>query len=176
MLRRSVILVGLPGSGKSSVGRAVANRMGAKFVDLDLEIESKTGSTVAQLFANQGEAAFRKLEYETTAELAAGSPAVWAPGGGWAAIPGVLALVRPDACIIHLAVSPRGALARLRQHASIRPLLRVLEPEAELNRLRQERAAAYAAADFVVDTESTDIEHVVDQVEQLARAWNREGD
>lgn len=170
MLRRSMILVGLPGAGKSSVGRAAAAELGVPFLDLDRELESRTGRTVAELFATHGESEFRKMEYELTVELAKAPPAVWAPGGGWVTVPGALALVMAHACIIHLVVSPVGALARLRDDATIRPLLAGDHPEQVLDRLWQERSGAYAEADHVVDTEHLDFQRVVDRVVELARA------
>jgi shikimate kinase len=169
MLRRTLILVGLPGAGKSSVGRAAAEALGVPFVDLDREIESRTGRSVSQLFAEQGESEFRKLEHQLTLELMKAPAAVWAPGGGWVTVPGVLASVRPYACIIHLAVSPAEALARLRNDATIRPLLAGDHPEQVLDRLWQERCDAYASADHIVDTERLDFQRVVDRVVSLAR-------
>ncbi len=167
-LHRPVILVGLPGAGKSTVGRSVADRLGCGFVDFDVALMARTGQTIPQLFASQGEAAFRKLEYELTSELVSGPPMIWAPGGGWIVIPGVVALVRPPACIIHLTVSAEGALARLRQDASIRPLLAGNDPQAALDRLWRDRASHYAQADWTVDTERIGFEQVVDRVAALA--------
>ncbi len=167
-LLRSLILVGLPGAGKSSVGRLVANRLGVGFVDFDLALSAQTGRSVAQLFAEQGEAAFRKLEYQLTADLIDRAPSVWAPGGGWVGVTGVLALVRRRACMIHLKVSTTEALARLRQDASIRPLLVGDEPGVVLDRLWSAREALYAQADWMVDTEGVTIEQVVDRVCELA--------
>lgn len=170
MLRRSVVLVGLPGAGKSSVGRAVADSLGVPFVDFDVELSRRTGRTVPELFAAPGEAAFRNLEYELTAELASGPPAILAPGGGWVTAGGALALARTFATIIHLAVSPAEALARVRLDASIRPLLAGEHPDRVLARLWQERGAAYASADHVVDTEDHDFQRVVERVLELARS------
>lgn len=167
-LDRPVILVGLPGAGKSTVGRAVADRLGCGFVDFDAELMTRTGHSIPQLFASQGEAAFRKLEYQLTSELVSSPPMIWAPGGGWIAIPGVVALVRPPACIIHLTVSAVGALARLRRDATIRPLLAGDDPQVALDRLWDERASSYAQADWTVDTERLDFEQVVDRVADLA--------
>ncbi len=169
MLRRSVILVGLPGAGKSSVGQAAAAELGVPFVDFDRELESRSGRTVAQLFAEYGQSTFRKMEYDLTTELVGASPAVWAPGGGWVTAPGAMALVRPHACIIHLVVSPTQALARLRYDATIRPLLTVGDPARVLHRLWQERCDAYDSADHAVDTERLDFQRVVDRVLELAR-------
>ncbi len=168
MLRRHLILVGLPGAGKSSVGRAAAAQLGVPFEDLDLRIESRTGMSIPQLFADHGEAYFRKQEYEVTRELLSSPPRVWAPGGGWVTVPGVLALVGTRACIIHLRVSAAQALARLQSDATIRPLLGTIEPERVLDRLWRERSSAYATAHAVVDTDDTDLQTVVDRVCALA--------
>ncbi len=163
-----LILVGLPGAGKSTVGRAVAKKLGCGFVDFDVRLAERSGSSIPQLFAEQGVEAFRKREYDLTLELCSEPPMVWSPGGGWATIPGILALVRPSACIIHLLVSADGALARLRQDASIRPLLSGDDPQAVLDRLWRERADRYAEADFVVETNGVTVEHVVQRVLELA--------
>lgn len=169
-MKRSLAFVGLPGAGKSTVGRAVSTRLGVAFRDLDRLLEARSGLTVPQLFAQQGEAAFRKMESELTAELLDEPPAVWAPGGGWLTAPGVLAQVMGRVSMIHLAVTPRGALARLRQDASIRPLLLGELPESVLNRLWSERAPLYARSDLVLDTELLDFQQVVDQACALAQA------
>ena len=76
-----LVLVGLPGSGKSTVGRAVAKRLSRPFLDFDAELERRAGISVARIFAERGEAAFRGLEYSLTQELAAAPPMVLAPGG-----------------------------------------------------------------------------------------------
>ncbi len=163
-----LILVGLPGSGKSTVGRAVAEKLGCGFVDFDVELARQTGLTVPQLFAQKGVDAFRQLEHQLTLELREKTPMVWSPGGGWATIPGILALVRPKACIIHLSVSADAALARLQQDASIRPLLAGADPQSVLERLLRERADRYAEADYVIDTTGQSIEQVVERVLELA--------
>lgn len=162
--------MGLPGAGKSTVGRAVATRLGVAFLDLDRLLEARSGLTVPQLFAQQGESVFRNMESELTTELLAASPAVWAPGGGWLTAPGVLAQVTGRISMIHLAVTPRAALARLRQDASIRPLLLGEDPEGVLNRLWSERAPLYARSDLVLDTELLDFQQVVDQACAFAQA------
>jgi len=162
--------VGLPGAGKSTVGRAVAGRLGRPFVDFDTELSSRSGLTVAQLFAQQAESAFRKMEYELTLELVRQPAAVWAPGGGWLTAPGVLAQVAGHISMIHLAVSPVLALARLQQDASIRPLLLGDDPEGTMNRLWSERAPLYARADLVLDTELLDFQQVVNQACAFAQA------
>lgn len=169
-MNRSLAFVGLPGAGKSTVGRAVADRLGVAFRDLDRLLEARTGLSVPQLFEQQGEATFREMEYRLTAELLAEAPAIWAPGGGWVTAPGVLAHVTGRISMIHLAVTPPLALARLRQDASIRPLLLGTDPEGILNRLWSERAPLYARSDLVLDTELLDFQQVVDQACAFAQA------
>jgi shikimate kinase len=168
-----LILVGLPGAGKSTVGAAVAERLGVPFHDFDVALARSSGLSVPQLFAEQGESAFRNMETELTRTLLAAPPGVWAPGGGWVTAPGVLALVAGVSCMIHLQVSVAGALARLRSDASIRPLLAVPAPSATLDRLWQERARLYATAAFQVDTENAAFEQVVDRVCEIARTAHR---
>lgn len=169
-MERPLAFVGLPGAGKSTVGRAVATRLGVTFLDLDRLLETRSGLTVPQLFAQQGEAAFRKMECEITIELLSAPAAVWAPGGGWLTAPGVLAQVAGRISMIHLAVTPRVALARLQQDASIRPLLLGDDPEGVLNRLWSERAPLYARSDLVLDTELLDFQQVVDLACAFAQA------
>ena len=116
-----IVLVGLPGAGKSTIGRLLAGRLRRPFVDFDVELRRREGLSVVELFALRGEAAFRKLEVALTVELAQTSPSVFAPGGGWITNSGVLALVRPPGSIIHLRVSPAGALKRLGSARASRP-------------------------------------------------------
>jgi shikimate kinase len=169
-VNRSLAFVGLPGAGKSTVGRAVASRLGVAFHDLDRLLEARSGLTIPQLFAQQGESGFRNMEYGLTVELLEQRPAVWAPGGGWLTAPGVLAHVAGRISMIHLLVSPRAALARVRQDASIRPLLLGADPEGTLNRLWSERATLYGRSDLVLDTELLDFQQVVDQACAFAQA------
>jgi shikimate kinase len=173
MLARPLVFVGLPGAGKSTVGRAVAERLGCAFLDLDRLLEVRSGLSMPQLFAEQGVDAFRQMERELTDELLAAPPAVWAPGGGWVTAPGVLARVRDKVSMIHLGVSPAAALARLRQDASIRPLLAGADPEGVLDRLFRERSPLYAVADLTLDTEVLDFQQVVDLACAFAQAEAR---
>ena len=164
-----LVLVGLPGAGKSTVGRAVARKLQRPFVDFDIELERRERQTVRQLFAERGEPAFRALEVSLTRELAGMQPSVFAPGGGWITNPGVVELIRPPGRIIHLKVSPAGALKRLGSARASRPLLMESDPAAVLDRLWASREALYAMADGEVDTEVVDFKRVADKVVLLAR-------
>lgn len=163
-----LILVGLPGSGKTTVGQAVAERTGRTFLDIDQEIERREGRSIAQIFGEKGEGYFRKKERDITEELTYFGNMIIAPGGGWAGDPEVISIVRPPAKLIYLRVTPETALKRLGPTRTMRPLLSRPDPLAELKRLLEARKAAYESADHVVSTELYDLQRVIDKVTELA--------
>ena len=165
---RHLVLIGPPGVGKSTVGRLVAERLALPFLDFDEEVERRERRTVAAIFRDAGEPHFRALEAALTAELASAPPHVLAPGGGWAAQPGLVALLRPVGCIIHLTATPRTLARRLGPEAAARPLLAGGDLVARLEALLHRRAPAYGVADHVVDTELLDLQGVVRAVAVLA--------
>lgn len=165
-----LILVGLPGAGKSTVGRRVARQLGRTFVDFDREIERRAGLPIARIFEELGEPRFRELELELTRELAVTPPAVLAPGGGWITVPGAVALLRPPGRMIYLRVRPDVALLRMGRRRALRPLLQTENPRAELARLLRAREPAYLTADHVVDVDRLGIKRVIALVSSLADA------
>src|SRR5438552_8071706 len=104
--RRHVLLVGLPGAGKTSAGGVAAGRLGARFVDFDALIEARAGKSVASIFAEDGESAFRALESSVGAEQLALSPAVLAPGGGYMQMEGQRRHALALSYAIYLRTSP----------------------------------------------------------------------
>ncbi len=163
-----VVLVGLPGAGKSTVGRAVSKQLARPFLDFDIEIARRTGFCVAELFATRGEAEFRKLEVDVTKELAFSSGMVLAPGGGWITNPGVVDLLRPPGRVVYLRISPAEALRRLARARVARPLLLGPDPAGSMEQLWQTRAPLYAQADFEIDVEVNDSQRVIDLIVSLA--------
>jgi shikimate kinase len=164
-----IVLVGLPGAGKSTVGRLSAASLGWDFVDLDAAIVWAAGGRgIAALFAAEGEAGFRMREREATRALVGRRRVVVAPGGGWITNAGCVDLLRPPARIVHLRVGVPAALARLRGSAEVRPLLAGPDPAGTLEELHRRRQAAYATADVELDTEVMDLQAVVDSVVRLA--------
>ena len=163
-----VILVGLPGAGKSTVGRGVAERLGRGFLDFDLEIERREGKTVAEIFGEKGEGYFREQERVLTEELRLMGNMILAPGGGWVTNEGVVRLLRPPGQIVYLRVRPETALARLGSERSTRPLLMRPDPLGELRRLFDARRAAYERADHVLEAELYDVEEVIKRVAAIA--------
>jgi shikimate kinase len=162
------VLVGLPGSGKSTVGRAVAERLSRTFLDFDQEIERRQGKTIAEIFGEKGEGHFRELERALTEELRLAGNMVLAPGGGWVTNPEVIALLRPPAKLVYLRVRPETALKRLGSERSTRPLLMRPDPLGELRRLLDARKKAYESADHVIEAELLDVEEVIKRVSSLA--------
>lgn len=153
------------------MGERLASHLGVPFVDLDREIEREAGQSVAEIFARDGEGGFRALEREATRRLALAPSGVVSPGGGWITQPDVVSLLRPPARIVHLRVSPATALARMGNEVGLRPLLRGSDPLAQLARLERERAAAYATADAVLDTETLALQELVSRAAELATSW-----
>lgn len=166
--RPHLILVGLPGVGKSTVGAAVAERLGRTFLDFDLEIERREGQTISQIFGEKGEGYFRQLEESLTEELRAFGNMILAPGGGWVTQAAVVALIRPPARMIYLRVRPETALKRLGANRASRPLLMRPDPIGELRRLFEQRRRAYETSDEMIDTELLDAKGVIDRVARLA--------
>ena len=168
-----VVLVGLPGAGKSTVGPLVAERLGRGFVDLDAELERRAGRSVAAQFARDGEPAFRAGEAGLSAELAAAEPAVLAPGGGWAANAAARAALAGRGVVVYLRVTPEAAYQRVMHGLLLRPLLaQAGDALATLRALQEGRAAAYASADVTVDADGAP-EAVAERVVAALRA--REG-
>lgn len=163
-----VFLIGLPGAGKSTIGKAVATKLLLPFVDLDRDIESDAGKSINRIFAEDGEAAFRQLEAEATARIPR-TPAIVAPGAGWITNEAIRVLVPRPGPTIYLRVEPRTAALRLGKEAADRPLL-AGDPVKELERLLSARSELYESADASSDTEQYPFEQVVQRTAELASA------
>ena len=163
-----LILVGLPGSGKTVAGEALAQRLQRSFLDFDREIERREGASIAEIFAMRGEPYFRQQEIAITLELRQCGNMIVAPGGGWVTNKGVVEIIRPPARLVYIKVKPETALARLGAQRAARPLLSRPDPLGELRRLLTEREQLYAQADHVISAEVLDVKRVVEKLVELA--------
>lgn len=169
--RRHMVLVGLPGAGKTVTGRAAAMLLKTRFTDLDQRIEQRTGQSIAAIFSTRGESGFRELERAAMHEALAIEPHVIAAGGGWAAEPGNLETAIGSAVVVWLEVSPDVAAQRL-QHsgtAGTRPLLAGAE-RARLQDLLVAREPFYRRAALALNTDCQHPGEVAQAVAALARA------
>jgi len=162
-LDRSIVLVGMMGAGKTSIGRRLARALGWPFKDADAAIELAAGTTIANIFAEIGEAAFRAKERQVIARLLRGERAVLALGGGAFMDPETRALVREMGRSVWLRAD-LDALVRRTARPGKRPLLAEGDPRATLARLLEQRAPVYAQADLVIDSGRGPIGAVVAQL------------
>jgi shikimate kinase len=165
---RSIVLVGMMGAGKSSIGRRLASELSLPFVDADGEIEAAAGMTISEIFETHGEPYFRSGEARVIARLLEGGPQVLASGGGAFINPQTRALIGARGVSVWLKADLDVLMRRIRRRSD-RPLLKTDDPEQTLQRLIEERYPIYAEADVTVY--SRDVSHesiVADIVAALA--------
>jgi shikimate kinase len=167
----NLYLVGFMGTGKTTVGRTVAQRIGFKCSDSDHEIERVAGKTIAEIFAQDGEAAFRKLERDYIESGHADRRLVIACGGGLVVQPGMLESLGRKGVIVCLHASIETIIARTTRYGRTRPLLDVEDPDARARALYAEREATYRQAGTVILTDSRPLGEVAAHV---VRVWRRE--
>jgi shikimate kinase len=168
------VLIGFMGAGKSSVGKRLANRLGAGFVDLDERIEGAAGMAVGEIFASRGEAAFREMERRAVREAVSVPGRVVSAGGGAFVDTENRRLLKGYAPVFLLEVSPETVLARLSGDAA-RPLLAGPDREHRIRELLRERAPSYAEADHAVRTDGRTVEQVADEIMALLERREKEG-
>ena len=163
-LPRTVVLVGLMGAGKSAIGRRLANKLGLPFVDADTEIEAAAGCTIEEIFARDGEAAFRSGERKIIARLLTERPVhILATGGGAFMDPETRALIRERGISVWLRAELEILLARTARRTH-RPLLKKGDPGEILSRLMEQRYPVYAEAELTVESDENPPEHTVERV------------
>ena len=150
--RGNLYLVGLPGAGKSTLGRQIARRLAKRFVDCDHELEARTGVPIPTIFEIEGEAAFREREVQTLVELAVMENVVLSTGGGVVLRAENRALLKTSGTVLYLHVDPSMLFERVR-HARHRPLLQGGDTRTRLDELYAQRDAYYReVADHVIDS------------------------
>ena len=159
-----ISLVGMPGGGKSTVGRHLARQLHLRFFDSDAEIESRIGCPIRVFFEREGEARFRDVEQEVVASLVTQSEAVIATGGGTVLRDANRTALRRGATVVYLRSTPEELFRRLR-HDTHRPLLQVADPMRKLRDLHAERDPLYrATAHFVIETGRPSVHTLVNMV------------
>jgi shikimate kinase len=164
-----LVLVGMMGAGKTSVGKVCAQRLKREFVDTDQLVESRAGSTVAEIFSTQGEPAFRALERDAVAvACSAPEPAVIACGGGVVLDATNREALRAAGCVVWLRADAGALGDRVRRSSNVRPLIATdgaVSATAMLEQIAADRAAHYdEVADLRVDTDGHSVAEVADRV------------
>ncbi len=162
----NLVLVGFMASGKTSVGRRVARRLGYRFIDTDRFIESELGCTIAELFASKGEAHFRALEARLAQRLSALSNTVIATGGGMPIAPDNFDALRKAGIVVFLNAAVEEILQRLERDTR-RPKVQGGDLREKVLALHGERLPAYSRADVVVDTQGKTVNRVAGDVIRL---------
>jgi len=160
---RSIVLVGMMGSGKSSIGRRLAARLAVPFVDADSEIEQAAGMTIAEIFERHGEPYFRAGEARVIARLLEHGPQVLATGGGSFMNADTRALIRLKGVSVWLKAELDVLMKRIKRRGD-RPLLKTDDPAATLTALIAERYPVYAEADLTVASRDVPHESIVEEI------------
>ena len=159
----NIALIGFMGAGKTTVGRLVAEQLHFDYLDTDEMIQSRTGRSITDIFTQTGEPAFRELERQVVAELAARERLVLATGGGLPAGAGNLASLKTHALVVCLWASPEKIWERVRFQTH-RPLLHDPDPQKKIRELLSAREPFYKQADVLVNTDTRSVREVAMQV------------
>jgi shikimate kinase len=159
---RSVVLVGMMGAGKSTIGRRLSSRLGMPFLDADAEIEAAAGMSIPDIFESRGEPDFRDGEVRVIARLLDSGPAVLATGGGALMRKETRDRIREQAVSIWLKADAEVVMRRVKRRTD-RPLLQTADPESTVERLIKEREPLYQQADLTVWSRDVPHEKIVDE-------------
>src|SRR5215510_6771720 len=167
--KRSVVLVGMMGAGKSTIGRRLAARLRLPFLDADTEIETAAGMTIPEIFERHGEPHFRDGEARVIARLLEGGPIVLATGGGAFMREETRRRIAAKAVSIWLKADPDVIMRRVRRRAD-RPLLQTADPEGTVTRLLTEREPIYRNADLTIASRDVPHDKIVEECLETLRA------
>lgn len=167
--QKHLFLIGFMGSGKSTVGKLLAERLGLPFLDSDKVIEEQTGKTINELFSQDGEAAFRSHELNFLAGLKSAAPAVVAVGGGLPTLDSALEQMHEIGLVIYLNTSLLTLIKRLKEEKALRPLLKDLS-DAEFHpfveALLSERVGFYKQAQLIMPNERNSPVELVEKLQK----------
>ena len=168
--KRLIVLVGMMGAGKSTVGRRLAGRLGLRFVDADTEIETAASMTIPEIFESRGEDYFRNGEARVIARLLDGGPAVLATGGGAFMREETRRRIQEKAISLWLKADADVIMRRVRRRAD-RPLLQTADPEGTIVRLLVEREPVYQLADLTICSRDVPHDRVVEDCMEALQAF-----
>lgn len=174
-MQKHIFLIGFMGSGKSTVGALLAERLNLPFLDSDKEIEKKAGKSIAGIFSKDGEAAFREMEMNFLQELKSIEPSVVAVGGGLPTLENALPLMHEMGLVIYLNTSLLTLIKRLREEKEQRPLLRELsdsEFHPFVEALLSERVHFYKQAKLIMPNERNSPNELVLKLEKELNKLN----
>ncbi len=164
-MKTNIALIGFMGTGKSAVGKALAEKLGHKFVEMDLLIEEMAGKPIPDIFEQDGEISFRELEIEVTRKVAQGNRQVIACGGGMVLNKINVDRLRETSRMVYLKASPRKILERTSADTNERPLLDVPDPAQRIGELLDFRRPFYErSADITINTSRLSIDKVADVI------------
>lgn len=171
--RGNLFLVGMPGSGKSTLGRLLAKRLEKQFYDTDAELERRLGVTIPVIFELEGEPGFRERESTIICEFAACANVILATGGGAILLPPNRTALKQNGTVLYLHATPDTLWERTRR-SKHRPLLQAADPQARLNELYAFRDPIYReVADLVVESDSEQVVKLAQRLEQELRSASR---
>lgn len=162
-MEKNIVLIGYMGTGKSSVGKYLAQRLGKQFVELDEEIIKRAGKSIPTIFAEDGETAFRKLEAEVVEEWSQGENLVISTGGGAVINPKNVENLRKKGVLIGLSARSEVILARI-ENDNNRPLLAVEDRLGKIQEMLEQRSPFYQLADYTVDGSELTLQEVGEHI------------
>ena len=175
-MKELIYIAGFPGAGKTTAGKVVADMLGWSFIDVDQEIVRRDGRTVVQIFAEDGEQGFRKMEHEVVFDFSRRDRTVVALGGGSIAFPEIFAVMDTTGFIVTLDARPDVLFQRMQEQRkqigeeAVRPLLESPDPLPHLTQHKDRRQPAYALAHWTVHTDNLSVHEVA---EEVVRAWRK---
>lgn len=168
--KKNIVLIGFMGCGKTSVGIKLSYRLKHTFIDTDKQIERKQGRSISEIFASDGEAAFRQMETDCIKELIAdkgSSMQIFSTGGGTPVKEENRELLKQLGTVVYLKISPDVVYNRLKGDTT-RPLLQTVNPKARIEELLGSRKEAYeSAADLIIEVDKKSLEEVVEEIAAL---------